>query len=113
MDSTFFNYGLGPDQSADCEFSDRILPHLGSYGDYDSYKEGVKLCTYLTTRPDKKYGPALAGLLQNEAKNAAKTLESTSFAAKETSIINREPNPYTIDETDQPDAGMADFLVYS
>lgn len=107
---------IGPeaDQEIASEFSNKIHPRPNGYGDYASYRKNVTLWTNLTTLPAIKHVQTIIGCLQGEAKTAAKMIE-VELICRERGvelILGQLDKTYAVDNTNQLDDDLADFLYY-
>lgn len=68
----------------------------------------------LTTLPSEKHGPAIVGRLLEEAKTAAKTLDTDAICRPGGATLISEllDKAYAMDKTNQLDNNLAAFLDY-
>ena len=97
------------------EFSETIPPAFDGRSDYASYRKDVELWQKLTSLPEKKQGPALIGVLVGEAKSSGKTLNVNDVASQGgvALILYQLDKSYGVNQTDQLDLDLADFLDFT
>lgn len=77
MSST--NLGPDADHSVSYEFSDRVPPRLGVYGEYESYREDIYLQVNQTTLPLPSMDKLLSGDCRAKQKLQRRKLKPLKF----------------------------------
>ena len=107
---------MGPEGSPTVSsFSEKLPPSFDGHSQHSLYRQDVEIWLCLTTLEKNRQGPAIVGRLSGEPKASAKSLGTAIIAAEDGAqkILEKLDKSYSVDETDQLDIDLADFLDFT